>query len=99
MPTAIEKAFCFIGGMDTSASVPQPMDESTAKGIFKYLKDLGVPASPADVLARGEQEGWNAGFTEKLADWAKRIEDGEHLLIKDPEYFTLYMREELQALV
>ncbi|MDI5303763.1 DUF1889 family protein, partial [Salmonella enterica subsp. enterica serovar Anatum] len=32
--------------MNTSASVPHSMDESTAKGILKYLHDLGVPASP-----------------------------------------------------
>lgn len=58
MPTAIEKALDFIGGMNTSASVPHSMDESTAKGILKYLHDLGVPASPEVVMARGEQEGW-----------------------------------------
>ncbi|EKA8061296.1 DUF1889 family protein, partial [Salmonella enterica] len=46
MPTAIEKALDFIGGMNTSASVPHSMDESTAKGILKYLHDLGVPVSP-----------------------------------------------------
>ena len=56
MPTAIEKALDFIGGMNTSASVPHSMDESTAKGILKYLHDLGVPASPEAVMARGEQE-------------------------------------------
>lgn len=56
MPTAIEKALDFIGGMNTSASVPHSMDESTAKGILKYLHDLGVPVSPEVVVARGEQE-------------------------------------------
>ncbi len=40
MPTAIEKALDFIGGMNTSASVPHSMDESTAKGILKYLHDF-----------------------------------------------------------
>lgn len=99
MPAVIDKALDFIGGMNTSASAPQPMDESTAKGIFTCLKELGTPASPADVTARGEREGWNAGFTEKLANWAKRVEAGEHLVIKDPEFFTQYMREQLQELV
>lgn len=65
MPTAIEKALDFIGGMNTSASVPHSMDESTAKGILKYLHDLGVPVSPEVVVARGEQEGWNPEFTKK----------------------------------
>ena len=37
MPTVIDKALDFIGGMNTSASTPHSMDESTVKGMFKYL--------------------------------------------------------------
>ena len=89
MPAVIDKALDFIGGMNTSEPVPQSMDESTAKGILKYLKELGVPASPADV----------AGFTDKVAEWAERVAAGERLVIKHPEFFSTYMREELRALV
>lgn len=99
MPAVIEKALDFIGGMNTSEPVPQSMDESTAKGILKYLKELGVPASAADITARGEREGWNAGFTQKVAGWADKVDSGDHMLIKNPEYFSDYMREELRALV
>lgn len=99
MPAVIDKALDFINGMNTSASVPHPMDESTAKGIFKYLNELGVPARAEDVAARGDREGWNAGFTEKLVGWAEKIASGERVLIKNPEYFSLYMREQLRALV
>lgn len=73
MPAVIDKALDFIGGMNTSEPVPQSMDESTAKGILKYLKELGVPATPADVAARGQQQGWSAGFTDKVAEWAERV--------------------------
>ncbi|MDU5728981.1 MAG: DUF1889 family protein [Citrobacter freundii] len=89
MPTAIEKALDFIGGMNTSASVPHSMDESTAKGILKYLHDLGVPASPEAVMARGEQEGWNPEL----------VASGNRILIKNPEYFSTYMQEQLKELV
>ena len=99
MPAVIDKALDFIGGMNTSEPVPQSMDESTAKGILKYLKELGVPASVADITARGDREGWNAGFTQKVAGWADKVNSGEHMLIKNPEYFSDYMREELRALV
>ncbi|HEM8070427.1 TPA: DUF1889 family protein, partial [Klebsiella aerogenes] len=78
---------------------PHTMDESTAKGIFKYLNELGAPASAADVYARGTQEGWDPEFTKTLAGWAERIESGERIVIKNPEYFSSYMREELRALV
>lgn len=99
MPAVIDKALDFIGGMNTSEPVPQSMDESTAKGILKYLKELGVPASAAEITARGDREGWNAGFTQKVAGWADKVDSGEHMLIKNPEYFSDYMREELRALV
>ncbi len=73
------------------------MDESTAKGILKYLKELGVPATPADVAARGQQQGWSAGFTDKVAEWAERVAAGERLVIKHRNSFPP-MREELRAL-
>ncbi|MDU4231177.1 MAG: DUF1889 family protein, partial [Klebsiella grimontii] len=57
------------------------------------------PANPADVTARGEKEGWDAGFTEKVAGWADKIASGKRIVIKNPEFFTVYMREQLQALV
>ena len=72
MSAVIDKALDFINGMNTSSSAPHTMDESTAKGIFKYLNELG---------------------------WAERIESGERIVIKNPEYFSSYMREELRALV
>ena len=50
MPAVIDKALDFIGAMDVSAPTPSSMNESTAKGIFKYLKELGVPASAADII-------------------------------------------------
>ncbi|HFM4153332.1 TPA: DUF1889 family protein, partial [Shigella sonnei] len=81
------------------APTPSSMNESTAKGIFKYLKELGVPASAADITARADQEGWNPGFTEKMVGWAKKMESGERSVIKNPEYFSTYMQEELKALV
>ncbi|MBL5884964.1 hypothetical protein D3C76_1388370 [compost metagenome] len=99
MPTVIEKALDFIGGMDTSASVPHSMDESTAKGIFKYLKELGTPASADDVMARGAQEGWDPDFTKKVAGWAEKINATDHVVIKNPEYFSAYMQEQLRELV
>ena len=39
MPAVIDKALDFIGAMDVSAPTPSSMNESTAKGIFKYLKE------------------------------------------------------------
>lgn len=46
MPAVIDKALDFIGAMDVSAPTPSSMNESTAKGIFKYLKELEYPRVP-----------------------------------------------------
>ncbi|HEA0452286.1 TPA: DUF1889 family protein [Escherichia coli] len=99
MPAVIDKALDFIGAMDISASTRSSMNESTAKGIFKCLKDLGVPASADVIIARGNEEGWNPEFTQKMVGWAKKMESGERVVIKNPEYFTSYMHDELKALV
>jgi len=99
MAAVIDKALDFIGGMDTSASEPHSMDESTIKGMLKYLKELGVPATPTAITVRGNQEGWNTGFTHKIVEWADRVDAGDHLVIKNPEYFSAYMREQLRELV
>lgn len=69
MPAVIDKALDFIGAMDVSAPTPSSMNESTAKGIFKYLKELGVPASAADITARADQEGWNPGTLVSRKKW------------------------------
>ncbi|EGQ0032670.1 DUF1889 family protein [Escherichia albertii] len=99
MPAVIDKALDFISAMDISASIPSSMNESTAKGIFKYLKELGVPATTSDITTRASQEDWNPRFTEKMVGWAKKMESGERVVIKNPEYFSTYMQEELKALV
>ena len=49
MPAVIDKALDFISAMDISAPTPSSMNESTAKGIFKYLHALGVPATATDI--------------------------------------------------
>ena len=99
MAAVIDKALDFIGGMDTSVAEPHSMDESTIKGMLKYLKELGVSTNATDITVRGNQEGWNTGFTNKIVEWADRVDSGDHIIIKNPEYFSSYMREQLRELV
>ena len=93
MPVVIDKALDLIGEMNTSVPSPHPMDESTAKGIFKYLKELGIPVTSEDVITRGSMDGWNGGFIKKVAGWADKINSGERVVIKHPKYFSSDMRE------
>lgn len=71
MPAVIDKALDFIGAMDVSAPTPSSMNESTAKGIFKYLKELGVPASAASITARADEAG-TRGSRKKWLDGQKK---------------------------
>ncbi len=86
MPTAIEKALDFIGGMNTSASVPHSMDESTAKGILKYLHDLGVPASPEVVMARVSRRDGILS-SRKSGRMGRKVASGNRILIKTQSIF------------
>ncbi|MGC6744684.1 DUF1889 family protein [Escherichia coli] len=83
--------------MDVSAPTPSSMNESTAKGIFKYLKELGVPASAADITARADQKAGTPGSRKKMVGWAK-METGERSVIKKIlNTFSTYMQEELKS--
>lgn len=92
MPAVIDKALDFIGAMDVSAPTPSSMNESTAKGIFKYLKELGVPASAADITARADQKAGTPG-SRKMVDgqkwrqvnvlWLKILNTFQHICRKN----------------
>lgn len=66
MPAVIDKALDFIGAMDVSAPTPSSMNESTAKGIFKYLKELEYPRVP--LILRRELT-WKAGTRGSRKKW------------------------------
>ncbi|ECZ9979638.1 DUF1889 family protein, partial [Salmonella enterica subsp. enterica serovar Typhimurium] len=42
---------------------------------------------------------WNPEFTKKVAGWAEKVASGNRILIKNPEYFSTYMQEQLKELV
>lgn len=65
MPTIKARALKELDGMNTSTSAPHPQDESTAKEMFKYLKDLGHPLSGREIIEYGRANGWNEGFIKK----------------------------------
>lgn len=71
MPAVIDKALDFIGAMDVSAPTPSSMNESTAKGIFKYLKELEYPRVPL-ILRRELTRRLEPGVHGKMVGWAKK---------------------------
>lgn len=71
MPAVIDKALDFIGAMDVSAPTPSSMNESTAKGIFKYLKNWEYPRVPL-ILRRELTRRLEPWFHGKMVGWAKK---------------------------
>ncbi|BES86271.1 DUF1889 family protein [Pectobacterium araliae] len=99
MSAIIDKALDYISSMNTSTSAPHPMDESRAKEMFKYLKGVDNPISADAIYARGVQNGWDSGFTKKMAEWADKVASGGRVIVKHPGYFSENMQEELRALI
>ncbi len=66
-----DKAFDFIGGMNTSEPVPQSMDESTAEGNSQIFKRTGRTRYALDGIAARDPtaEDWSAGLPNKVAEW------------------------------
>lgn len=99
MSAIIDKALDYIDSMNTSSSAPHPGDESCAKELFKFLKDLGQPISGGDIHGRGIQNGWNAGFTKTMAGWADKVAAGGRVQVKHPGYLSENMQAELRSLL
>lgn len=73
MPAVIDKALDFIGAMDVSAPTPSSMNESTAKGIFKYLKkNWEYPRVPLILRRELTRKAGTLGSRKKWLDGQKK---------------------------
>lgn len=72
MPAVIDKALDFIGAMDVSAPTPSSMNESTAKGIFKYLKEQEYPRAPPILRRELTRKAGTRGSRKKWLDGQKK---------------------------
>lgn len=99
MSAVIDKALKFIDSMNTSSSAPHPMDESCAKEMFKFLRELESPLSADDIRNHGTQNGWDSGFIKKMAEWADKVASGGRVVVKHPGYFSENMQKELSSLL
>jgi len=99
MSAVIDKALEYIDSMNTSSSAPHAIDEARAKEMFRFLKELDTPMSADDILSYGAENGWDSGFTKKMAGWADKIASGGRVVVKHPGYFSENMQEELRSLL
>lgn len=99
MSAIIDKALDYIDSMNTSSSAPHPVDESCAKELFKFIYKLGQPISGVYIHNYGAQNGWNSGFTKKMAEWADKVAAGGRVQVKHPGYLSENIQEELRSLL
>lgn len=99
MSAVIDKALDYLNSMNTSTFAPHPMDESRAKEMFNFLKNIDNPISADDIRTHGAQNGWDSGFTKKMAEWADKIASGSRVIVKNPGYFSEQMQKELRSLL
>ncbi|WP_447857198.1 DUF1889 family protein [Enterobacter ludwigii] len=97
MPTIKARALKELDGMNTSTSAPHPQDESTAKEMFKYLKDLGHPLSGREIIEYGRANGWNEGFIKKMAEWADKVASGGRVVVKHPGQLSDELKKHLKG--
>ncbi|HFR4114933.1 TPA: DUF1889 family protein [Yersinia enterocolitica] len=98
MSKIIEKSIDYIDRMNTSVSTLHPVDESRAKELFKFLKAEGVALESREIFSWGNRNGWDHGFTKKLAEWADKIYLGGRVVIKHPGYLSGELIKELRSL-
>ena len=55
--------------------------------------------SADDIRRHGAENGWDSGFTKKMAGWADKIVSGGRVMVKHPGYFSENMQEELRSLL
>ncbi|KEA54400.1 hypothetical protein DT73_00570 [Mangrovibacter sp. MFB070] len=97
MPTIKARALKELDGMNTSTSAPHAQDESTAKEMFKYLKDLGHPLTGSEIIEYGKAKGWNGGFIKKMAGWADKVASGGRVVVKHPGQLTDELKKYLKG--
>ncbi|ASL89972.1 hypothetical protein BVG97_21285 [Serratia marcescens] len=98
MSAILDEVLNHLGNMNTSTSSPHPRDESEAKELFKFLAHKGIPMSGHDVRMYGNANGWNTGFTKKMAEWADKVSSGGRVVVKHPGSLTDEYKAKLNSL-
>lgn len=99
MNSALEHALKHLSVViNTSTGLAHPLDESTAKELFKYLHVLGVALDYSEIYQWTKEQGWAERHCKELASLAEKIGSGGRVVIKHPGRLNEQLMEELRAL-
>ncbi|MDT7353283.1 DUF1889 family protein [Citrobacter freundii] len=84
--------------INTSTGLAHPLDESTAKELFKYLRELGVALDYSEVYQWAQEQGWADRHCKEIADLAEKIGAGGRVVVKHKGRLNDAFKEELRSL-
>lgn len=99
MNKALERALEHLGVViNTSTGLAHPLDESTAKELFKYLHELGVALDYSEIYHWTQSQGWADQHSKELAGLAEKIGSGGRVVVKHKGRLSESFKNELRAL-
>ncbi|HDV8379640.1 TPA: DUF1889 family protein [Citrobacter freundii] len=84
--------------INTSTGLAHPLDESTAKELFKYLRELGVALDYSEVYQWAQEQGWADRHCKEIAGLAEKIGAGGRVVVKHKGRLNDAFKEELRSL-
>ncbi len=75
-----------------------PLDESTAKELFKYLHTLGVNLDYFEIYEWARKHGWEERHAKSLAELAAKIGSGGRVVIKHKGRLNDELKKQLRSL-
>ncbi|EGO0676175.1 DUF1889 family protein [Salmonella enterica] len=99
MNKALERALEHLGVViNTSTGLAHPLDESTAKELFKYLHELGVALDYSEIYQWTQAQGWADKHCKEIASLAEKIGSGGRVVVKHKGRLNDTFKEELRSL-
>ena len=84
--------------INTSTGLAHPLDESTAKELFKYLRELGVVLDYSEVYQWAQEQSWADRHCKEIAGLAEKIGAGGRVVVKHKGRLSDAFKEELRSL-
>ncbi|EFG9412608.1 TPA: DUF1889 family protein [Escherichia coli] len=99
MNKALERALEYLSVViNTSTGLAHPLDESTAKELFKYLHELGIALEYSEIHQWAQKQGWENRHCNELASLAERISSGGRVVVKHKGRLNENLKKELLSL-
>ena len=84
--------------INTSTGLAHPLDESTAKELFKYLRELGGTLDYSEIYQWSQDQGWADRHSKEIAGLAEKISAGGRVVVKHKGRLNDAFKDELRSL-